>query len=120
MDSVRRVGALVMGILVLQLSLGAGAAPCAESPTVAAAAAGHGGMSMPAESESCSRDGNRTDCTPSDHGACQTMISCVAIVLQAAAQSQLTVAVASDAAPADPAAQLQTRSTVPDLPPPRA
>ena len=118
MDSIRRLGALVMGILVLQLSLVAGAAPCTESATVAAA--GHGGMSMPAESESCSRDVSGTDCTPSDHGACQTMLSCVAVVLQAAAESQLTVALAHDAAPADAAALPQTRSTVPDLPPPRA
>lgn len=118
MDSIRRLGAIVIGILVLQLSLAAGPLPCAESATVAEA--GHGGMSMPSESESCSRDAAGTDCAPSDHGACQAMMSCVAVVLQPATQAQLTVAVAHHMVAADPATLYQTRSTAPDLPPPRA
>lgn len=118
MDSIRRLGALVMGILVLQLSLAAGPTPCAENATVAET--GHAGMSMPAESESCPGDTAGTGCAPSDHGACQAVMSCMAAVFQPAMQSQLTVAVASDVAPTDPATLFQTRSTVPDLPPPRA
>lgn len=118
MDSIRRLGALVMGILVLQLSLVAGPSPCAESPTVAET--GHGGMSMPAESESCSGNATGNGCSQSDHGACQAMLSCVAAVFQPAMQPQLAVVVAHAAAPTNPATLLQTRSTVPDLPPPRA
>lgn len=118
MNSVRRMGALVMGMLVLQLSLVAGASPCAASATVAET--GHAGMSMLAESESGSGATTGSDCAPSDHGACQAMMSCVAAVLQPAMPLHLMVAVARDADPADPATLVQTRSTVPDLPPPRA
>lgn len=118
MDSIRRIGALVVGILVLQLSLAAGPSPCADSATVAETA--HAGMSMPADSESCPSDATGNGCTPSSHGACQAMMSCVAGVFQPAMQSQLVVVAARTAAPAEPATLLQTRSTVPDLPPPRA
>ena len=118
MDPIRRLGALVMGILVLQLSLVAGPSPCAESTTVAET--GHAGMSMPAESESCSGGATGNGCSQSDHGACQAMLSCVAAVFQPAMQPQLVVVVAHAAVPTNPATLLQTRSTVPDLPPPRA
>lgn len=118
MDFIRRLGALAMGILVLQLSLAAGSSPCAGSATVAET--GHGDMSIPAESESCSGGATDNGCVPSDHGACQAMMSCVAAVYQPALQPQLAVVVAHAAAPADAASRLQTRSTVPDLPPPRA
>ena len=118
MASIRRLGALAMALLVLQLSLVAGASPCADTAPLAEAA--HAGMPMPAESESWSTGGAGTDCAPSDHGACQAMLSCVAAVLQIAAQSDLTVAVARAAAPTDPATLLQSPSTAPDLPPPRA
>lgn len=118
MDSIGRLGALVMGILVLQLSLVAGPAPCAEP--VAVTETGHAGMSMPAEAESRTGDVADGDCTPGDHAACQAVMSCAAAVFQPAVQSQLAVAVARGLALADPASLFQTRSTVPDLPPPRA
>lgn len=119
MDSVRRrFGALVMGVLLLQLSLAAGPSQCDEPAAVAEAA--HAGMSMPAESDSCSRDAAGTDCAPSGHGACQAVVSCTSAVFQPAMQSRLTIAVARTVAPTDPVTLLQTRSTVPDLPPPRA
>lgn len=118
MDSFRRFGALVMGILLLQLTLAAVPSPCAESATVADAA--HGGMSMPAGSESCSGTTAGNGCDPSNHSACQAMMSCVAAVFQPAMQPHLAVVVAHAVAPTNPATLLQTRSTVPDLPPPRA
>jgi hypothetical protein len=118
MDSIRRLGALVMGILVLQLSLPAGLSACVEPNAITETS--HAGMSMPAESESCSGGAAATDCVPSDHGACQAVMSCMAAVFQPATQSQLTVAVSHAAAPTYPATLFQTRSTVPDLPPPRA
>jgi hypothetical protein len=118
MDRIRRLAALVIGVLVLQLSLAAGQSPCGETATIAEA--GHSGMPMPAESESCESGADRNDCAPADHGACQAMLSCVAAVFQPAMPAQLTIAGAHAVAPADPAALLQTRSTVPDLPPPRA
>lgn len=118
MDPIRRFAALVMGILVLQLTLAAGTSPCADSTAIAET--GHAGMSMPAESQSCSAGATGSGCAPSDHGACQAMMSCVAAVFQPAMQPQLAVVVAHAAAPADPASRLQTRGTVPDLPPPRA
>lgn len=117
MDFIRRLGALAMGVLVIQLSLAAGLSQCDE-PVVAAEAA-HAGMSMPAESESCG-DAAGTDCAPSGHGACQAVMSCMAAVFNPEMQSQLTVAAAHDVPPAEPAAPFQTRGTVPDLPPPRA
>lgn len=107
-----------MGILVLQLSLVAGPSPCAETATVAEA--GHSGMPMPAESESCPRGAAGNGCAPSDHGACLAMMSCVAAVFAPAMQAQLSTAVARSDVPAELATLLQTRSTVPDLPPPRA
>jgi hypothetical protein len=118
MDSIRRLGALVMGILVLQLSLVAGSSPCAETATVAET--GHSGMSMPAESESCQGGTTGNGCAPWSHSACQAMTSCVAAVFQPAMQAQLSIAVAHAVAPTDPATLLQNRNTVPDLPPPRA
>jgi hypothetical protein len=118
MVAIRRLTACVLGLLVLQLSLVAGASPCGDTPT--AAEAGHAGMPLPAEEESCSKDAAGNDCAPSDSVACQAMLSCVTAVLQGVTQSALTVAVAHDAAPTDAATLLQTRSTVPDLPPPRA
>jgi hypothetical protein len=117
MDSIRRLGALVMAALVIQLSLATGLTQCDE-PVVAAETA-HAGMSMPAESESCG-DAAGTDCAPSDHGACQAVMSCMTAVFNPAMQAQLVVAAASDVAPTDPATLFQTRGTVPDLPPPRA
>ncbi|MEX0909611.1 MAG: hypothetical protein WDZ58_07585 [Gemmatimonadaceae bacterium] len=118
MDSIRRLGALVIGVLVLQLSLAAGLSQCDEPAAVAQTA--HAGMSMPAESESCSSDAAGTDCAPSDHGACEAVMSCMTAVFNPAMQAQLTVAAARDIAPTDPVTLFQTRSTVPDLPPPRA
>ena len=118
MDSIRRLGALVMGVLVLQLSLVAGLSQCDEPAAVAETA--HAGMSMPAESESCSSNAAGTDCAPSGHDACQAAMSCMTAVFKPAMQSQLTIAVARARAPADPAALFQARNTVPDLPPPRA
>ncbi|MGK2935138.1 MAG: hypothetical protein ACSLFE_07845 [Gemmatimonadaceae bacterium] len=117
MDSIRRLGALVMCILVLQLSLAAGLSRCDEPAAVAETA--HAGMPMPAESESCG-DAAGTDCAPSDHGACQAVMSCMTAVFKPAMQSPLTIAVARAGAPTDPATLFQTRNTVPDLPPPRA
>jgi hypothetical protein len=118
MDSIRRVGALVMGVLVLQLSLGAGLSTCDEPAANAETA--HAGMSMPPKSESCSSDAAGADCTPLDHGACQAVMSCMTAVLRPAMQSQLTTAVARAVAPTSRAALYETRTTVPDLPPPRA
>jgi hypothetical protein len=118
MDRVRRFGALVMGILVLQLSLVAGSSSQCDQPAVAEAA--HTGMSMPSESESCSSDANGPDCAPSDHGACQAVMSCMTAVFKPAIQSQLTIAVARDVTPTNRDALYETRTTVPDLPPPRA
>jgi hypothetical protein len=118
MDRSRRSAALVMGILVLQLSLAAGPSQCDE-PVVAAVTA-HAGMSMPSESESCSSDAAGTDCAPSDHSACQAVMSCLTAMFKPAIQSQLTIAVARDVAPTNRDALYETRSTVPDLPPPRA
>ena len=117
MDSIRRLGALFMGLLVLQLSLVAGPSQCDE-PAVAEAA--HAGMSMPSESESCSSDANGTDCAPSDHGACQAVMSCMTAVFRPAIQSQLAIAVARDVTPTNHDALYENRTTVPDLPPPRA
>lgn len=117
MDFIRRSGALVMGALVLQLSLGAGPSLCAEPVVIAEPA--HAGMSMPADRDSCA-DTTDTDCVPPGDGACQTVMSCVTAVFNPATQSQFTVAVARDGAPVNAAQLLQTRSTVPDLPPPRA
>lgn len=107
-----------MGVLVIQLSLAAGLSRCDEP--VVAAETPHAGMSMPAESEPCPSDAAGTDCAPSGHGACQAVMSCMTAVFNPAMQTQLTVAVASGAAPTDPATLFQTRTTVPDLPPPRA
>jgi hypothetical protein len=118
MDSIRRLGAFAMAILVLQLSLVAGPSPCSETSTVAETV--HAGMSMPAGSESCQGGAAGNGCAPSDHGACQAMLSCVAAVFQPAMQAQLSIVGARAVAPTDPATLLQTRSTVPDLPPPRA
>lgn len=118
MDRVRRLGALVMGLLVLQLSLVAGPSQCDEPAATAEAA--HAGMSMPSESGSCSSDAAGTDCAPSNHGACQAVMSCMTAVFKPAIQSQLTIAVARDVAPTDRDALYETRTTVPDLPPPRA
>lgn len=117
MDSIRRLGALLMGLLVLQLSLVAGPSQCDE-PAVAEAA--HAGMSMPSESGSCSSEATGTDCAPSDHGGCQAVTSCMSAVFNPASQSQLAIAVVRDVAPASRDALYETRTTVPDLPPPRA
>ena len=118
MDSIRRLGALAMGVLVIQLSLAAGLSQC-DLPAADADAA-HAGMPMPAESESCSGEAAGTDCAPSGHGACQAVMSCMTAVFNPAMQSRLTVAAARDTAPTDAATLFQTRGTVPDLPPPRA
>lgn len=116
MDSIRRLGALVMSVLVLQLSLAAGLSACAGPAVIADAT--HAGMSMPEESDSCG-DAAGTDCTPAQHGDCEAVMSCTAAMLQPGTQSQLATAT-HRARPTYAPRPLQTRSTVPDLPPPRA
>lgn len=117
MDFIRRLGALVMTLLVLQLSVGGGRSQCDDLGV--ATETSHAGMSMPSQTESCG-DAAGSDCTSTEHGACQTMMSCLVAVFQPATQSQLPVALAREVAAISPATLFQARSTVPDLPPPRA
>lgn len=118
MDTLRRAGALVAALLVLQLTLVAGVVPCVEPAPVAEA--GHSGMSMPADSESCRSDAAGTDCAQGDNGVCLAVMSCVVPVFTPSAQALLADATAPGVALPDAITLFQTRSTTPDLPPPRA
>ena len=130
MSPIRRITGLLTGVLVLQLTLLGAISPCGDHGVSGIAAAGHeqSGQADPV-SAAPAASGDHEDCdggpgepprTGSSGGNCIAMISCVTPMLQL--DTKLLVADGSVTTTQVAAAVLEppTRSTAPELPPPRA
>jgi hypothetical protein len=126
MTILRRVSALVMSLLVLQLTLAAGGGYACEDPDPAPGNS-HAGMVMggesaavvhaPADAPPCDASSDGSCGLPAGRGACRAMAPCAAMMLveSAHARSSLVhapVPVTRELAPS-------TTSRTPELPPPR-
>jgi len=128
MGVIRRMGALATGILVLQLTLLGAAAPCTDHGVGGLADAGHdqGGhapvSNAPATDAHEDCDGAPTEPTGtgSSGGSCIAMISCVTPMLQIGAELSVDGGNVINTPLAAALLEPPTRTTAPELPPPRA
>ncbi|CAN5334696.1 hypothetical protein BH23GEM2_BH23GEM2_06320 [soil metagenome] len=129
MDSLRRVFALASGLLVLQLTLLGAAAPCTDHGVGGIAGAGHeqsGGASVSTAPvadghEDCDGSGpTESTGTETSGGSCIAMISCVTPMLQLDPGVPVDGANVINTLVAAAVLEPPTRTTAPELPPPRA
>jgi hypothetical protein len=127
MGVLRRITALATGLLVLQLTLLGGAAPCADHGG-ALAETGHAKSGGPVNAAATATAGHE-DCdgAPTEPGrtestgrSCIGMISCITPMLQLGAELAAPNGVTISRVAAVPLLEPPTRTTAPELPPPRA
>lgn len=128
MGVLRRSTALATGLLVLQLTLLGAAAPCNDHGVGEVADASHP-QSGALMNNAAATTGGHEDCdgTPSETGRtespgdnCIAMISCVTPMLQLGAQPLVASGLEITRVAAVPLLEPPTRTTAPELPPPRA
>jgi len=123
-----RIGALATGLLVLQLTLLGAAAPCTDHGVggIADTDQEHSAHALvstvPATDahEDCDGGPAEPAGTESSGGACTAMISCVTPMLQFGAQLAVDGGNVINTLVAAAALEPATRTTAPELPPPRA
>lgn len=128
MGAIRRIGALATGILVLQLTLLGAAAPCTDHGVGGFGGGGHGQSghadvsTVPAGDAHEDCDGGPAEPTGSESagGSCIAMISCVAPMLQLGGELSVDGGNVINTPVAAAVLEPPTRTTAPELPPPRA
>ena len=125
MGVLRRIVALATGVLVLQLTLLGAAAPCTDHGVGGLTAAGHEQSehanlsTLPATDAHEDCDGGPGE-PESSGGSCIAMISCVAPMLQFGAELSVDGGNVINTPLATAFLEPPTRTTAPELPPPRA
>jgi hypothetical protein len=127
MQAVRCLTAIVLNVLLIQVSLAGYGATCAKpgeamgSGTSAAMAMSHVPDVSPGAERACAEAATGAGCSlPCTPEECAAMTACVAPALPARATAPSAVARRSDRAWGDPALSRQGLRPPPDLPPPRA
>jgi hypothetical protein len=127
MQALRRVTAIVLNVLLIQVSLAGYGATCAKhgdatgSRTSAAMAMTHVPDVSPGAERACADAVTSAGCSlPCTPGRCAAMTACVAPALPARATAPGVVASPNERAWGDPALSRQGLRPPPDLPPPRA
>ena len=117
----RRVTALIAALLLLQLTLAGGSVACiTHGQGVDAPRNDHSAMSMDSSIGSAS-DKNHSGC-PAHHttGPCDSMAACGPVVLGAAIAGMSIVVIPATGAIPSRVLAPPTRTTAPELPPPRS
>lgn len=127
MQPLRRLTALMLNVLLIQVSLAGYGATCAKpgdamgSGTSAAMAMSHVPDVSPGAERACAEAATGAGCSlPCTPEGCAAMTVCVAPALPARATAPGVVASPSERAWGDPALIRQGLRPPPDLPPPRA
>jgi hypothetical protein len=127
MQPLRRLTALVLNVLLIQVSLAGYWATCAErgeamaSPVGAAAGMAHeDGRSHQTDRTCPDRPAGEECAPPSAPAGCAALAACVAPALPAGIDVAAAIPLPSGAGWADPALTRQASRPAPDLPPPRA
>ena len=126
MQPLRRLTALVLNILLIQVSLAGYWATCAErggamaSPGVSAGMAHEAGQSHETDGACPDRPAGEECAPPWGPAGCAALAACVAPALPAGIDVAAAIPSPGSAGWADPALTRQARRPAPDLPPPRA
>lgn len=128
MGILRRVSALATGLLVLQLTLLGAAAPCTDHGVGGLSLGDHAPSGL-TEDAPATATGGHEDCdgapaepgrSESASGSCIAMISCITPMPQLGAVLSVPGGITISRVAAVPLLEPPTRTTAPELPPPRA